>query len=50
MHRLLKSKKDESLMTKDEYFRMLDKAEKGPSYTMLPNETIDDMLIRLGYV
>ena len=29
---------------------MLDEAEKGPTYKMLPNESVDDMLKRLGYV
>ena len=41
---------DPALMTKVEYFRRLDEAEKGPRYKMLPNETLDDMLTRLGYV
>ena len=41
---------DPALMTKEEYFRRLDEAEKGPRYKMLPNETLDDMLTRLGYV
>jgi hypothetical protein len=41
---------DQALMTKEEYFRRLDEAEKGPRYKMLPNETLDDMLTRLGYV
>ena len=39
-----------TLMTKEEYFRRLDEAEKGPRYKMLPNESLDDMLIRLGHV
>lgn len=41
---------DPTCMTKEEYFRRLDEAEKGPSYRMLPNETLDEMLTRLGYV
>ena len=41
---------DPTCMTKEEYFRRLDEAEKGPSYKMLPNETLDEMLTRLGYV
>jgi hypothetical protein len=41
---------DPTLMTKEEYFAMLDEAEKGPTYKMLPNESVDDMLKRLGYV
>ena len=39
-----------TLMTKEEYFRRLNEAEKGPRYKMLPNESLDDMLIRLGHV
>ena len=42
--------KDPSCMTKEEYFHRLDEAEKGPVYKMLPNETLDEMLTRLGYV
>ena len=41
---------DPTCMTKEEYFRRLDEAEKGPTYRMLPNETMDEMLTRLGYV
>jgi len=41
---------DPTLMSKEEYFRRLDEAEKGPRYKMLPNESLDDMLTRLGYV
>ena len=43
-------KNDPTLMSKEEYFRRLDEAEKGPKYKMLPNESLDDMLTRLGYV
>ena len=41
---------DPTLMTKEEFFARLDEAEKGPRYKMLPNESLDDMLTRLGYV
>jgi hypothetical protein len=41
---------DPTLMSKEEYFQRLDEAEKGPKYKMLPNESLDDMLTRLGYV
>ena len=41
---------DPTCMTKEEYFRRLDEAEKGPKYRMLPNESLDEMLTRLGYV
>ena len=41
---------DPTCMTKEEYFRRLDEADKGPKYRMLPNESLDEMLTRLGYV
>ena len=41
---------DPTCMSKEEYFAMLDRAEKGPRYRMLPDETLDEMLTRLGYV
>ena len=41
---------DPTCMTKEEYFRRLDEAEKGKKYSMLPNESLDEMLTRLGYV
>lgn len=41
---------DPTLMTKEEFFHRLDEAEKGPKYKMLPNESLDEMLTRLGYV
>ena len=45
-----KIQEDPACMSKEEYFRRLDEAEKGPTYRMLPNETMDEMLSRLGYV
>ena len=50
MNRLLAESKDETLFTKEEYFHRLDEAERGATYKMLPNETMDEMLVRLGYV
>ena len=41
---------DPTCMSKEEYFAMLDQAEKGPRHRMLPDETLDEMLTRLGYV
>jgi len=49
-HLAKKMQTDPTLMTKEEYFRRLDEAEKGPKYKMLPNESLDEMLTRLGYV
>lgn len=45
-----KMTEDPTCMTKEEYFAMLDRAEKGPRHRMLPDETLDEMLTRLGYV
>ena len=41
---------DPTCMPKEEFFARIDEAEKGPTYRMLPNETLDEMLKRLGYV
>jgi len=46
-------KKDETLMTKEEFFAMLDEsskeAEDGKAEVMLPGENLDAYLKRLGY-
>ena len=39
---------DETAMTKEEFFRRIDEAEKGKTYTMRPGETLDDMLKRVA--
>ena len=41
---------DPTCMSKEEFFNRVDEAEKGETYSMLPNESLDDMLTRLGYV
>ena len=40
---------DPTCMTKEEYFRRLDEAEKGPSARMLPGEDLTTFLRRQGY-
>lgn len=40
---------DPTCMTKEEYFAMLDEAEKGPSVAMLPREDLTTFLRRQGY-
>ena len=40
---------DPTSMTKEEYFRRLDEAEKGPSVAMLPGEDLTAFLRRQGY-
>ena len=41
---------DPTCMSKEEFFARVDEAEKGPRHRMLPGETLDEMLTRLGYV
>ena len=41
---------DPTCMSKEEFYARIDKADKGPKYRMLPNESLDEMLTRLGYV
>lgn len=40
---------DPTCMTKEEYFRRLDEADKGPSVAMLPEEDLTTFLRRQGY-
>lgn len=40
---------DPTCMSKEEYFRRLDEAEKGPSASMLPGEDLTTFLRRQGY-
>jgi hypothetical protein len=47
--KLTATKKDPSLMTREEFFARVDAAAKGPSYAMLPNENLTDYLKRRGY-
>ena len=46
--RLAAKKADPTLMTKEEFFRRIDEAKKGPSYRMLPNEDLTTFLQRIG--
>ena len=54
MRRLVKEKEpDPALMTKEEFFAMVDRAEeqysRGEYTELLPGETVTDMLKRCGY-
>ena len=54
LHKLKKEmEEDPTLMTKEEYFAMLDEAEqqlaRGEGHTMLPGEDLTDFLRRVGY-
>jgi hypothetical protein len=40
---------DPTCMTKEEYFAMLDQAEKGPRHRMLPDEDLTTFLRRMGH-
>ena len=52
LKKLVAKKQDETLMTKEEFFAKLDEAEReiaeGKGIVMLPNETLDDLLRRVG--
>ena len=41
---------DPTCMSKEEFLARVDEAKKGPTFRMLPDETLDEMLTRLGYV
>ena len=50
LRRLVKqATEDPTCMSKEEYFRRLDEAEKGPSARMLPGEDLTTFLRRQGY-
>ena len=44
-----KMTEDPTCMTKEEYFAMLDRAEKGPRHRMLPDEDLTAFLRRMGH-
>ena len=39
---------DPTLMTQDEFFARIEEASKGPSYTLLPGETVEDLIARVN--
>jgi hypothetical protein len=41
-------KADSTLMTKEEFFRRVDEAKKGPTYRMEPDEDLTTFLRRIG--
>jgi len=50
IRRLVKQMTDDpTCMTKEEYFAMLDRAEQGPTHSMLPDEDLTAYLRRRGY-
>jgi uncharacterized short protein YbdD (DUF466 family) len=42
-------KADPTLMTKEEFFRRIEEAKKGPTHRMLPDEDLTTFLRRLGH-
>ena len=48
VRKLAAQKQDETQMTKEEFFRRVDEAKKGPTYRMLPNEDLTTFLRRIG--
>ena len=52
LKKLVAKKQDETLMTKEEFFRRVDEAreeiKQGKGIRMLPNETLDEFLRRVG--
>ena len=49
LKKLVAKKEDATLMTKEEFFRRVDEAKKGPTYSMLPGEDVTAFLNRLGH-
>ena len=52
LRKLVAEKEDPTLMTKEEFFAKIEQAEheiaEGKGIKMLPNETLDDLLRRVG--
>ena len=52
LRKLVAEKEDPTLMTKEEFFAKIERAEReiaeGKGIKMLPNETLDDLLRRVG--
>ena len=47
--RLAAKKEDPTLMTKEEFYKRIDRAKEGPTYSMLPGENLTAFLKRQGY-
>ena len=48
LRKLVAEKEDETLFTKEEFFRRVDEAKKGPTYELKDGETIEDLIERIG--
>lgn len=49
IRKLAAKKEYPTLMTKEEFFKRIDKAKEGPTYSMLPGENLTSFLKRQGY-
>ncbi|MBR6031529.1 MAG: hypothetical protein IKP36_06165 [Bacteroidaceae bacterium] len=49
IRKLAAQKEYPTLMTKEEFFKRIDKAKEGPTYSMLPGENLTSFLKRQGY-
>lgn len=49
LHKLVAEKEDPTLFTKEEFFRRVDEAKKGPTFSMRPDEDLTAYLKRQGY-
>lgn len=47
LRKLVAEKEDASLFTKEEFFRRVEDAKKGPTYELKEGETIEDLLNRV---
>lgn len=49
IRKLAAKKEYPTQMTKEEFFKRIDKAKEGPTYSMLPGENLTSFLKRQGY-
>lgn len=47
LRKLVAEKEDATLFTKEEFFKRVEEAKKGPSYELKEGETIEDLLNRV---
>ena len=47
LKKLAAKKEDDALMTKDDFFKRVDEAKKGPIYELAPGESMDDLIKRV---
>lgn len=47
LKKLAAKKEDNALMTKEDFFKRVDEAKKGPIYELAPGESMDDLIKRV---